>query len=155
MKQITLSLALLTVLSTSAQNFNKPYGVGMAIGEPSGFSVKKFNNTNQAFQFTLGYSTTRNSGINLGVDFLLHDRSFITTDKGYVPLYYGFGAHIKSYKSESQVYARVPLGVAYEFNNYPADIFFEFSPGIAVIPSPELVINVGVGGRFYFYLRSN
>ncbi|MEC8459222.1 MAG: hypothetical protein VXY91_07415 [Bacteroidota bacterium] len=155
MKQITLSLALLTVLSASAQNFNRPYGVGMAIGEPSGFSVKKFNNTNQAFQFTLGYSTTRNSGINLGVDFLLHDRSFITTDKGYVPLYYGFGAHIKSYESESQVYARVPLGVAYEFNNYPADIFFEFSPGVAVIPSPELVINVGVGGRFYFYLRSN
>ncbi len=155
MKQITLSLALLTVLSTSAQNFNRPHGVGMAIGEPSGFSVKKFNNTNQAFQFTLGYSTTRNSGINLGVDFLLHDRSFITTDKGYVPLYYGFGAHIKSYESESQVYARVPFGVAYEFNNYPADIFFEFSPGIAVIPSPELVINVGVGGRFYFYLRSN
>ena len=86
----------------------------------------------------------------MGVDFLLHDYSFINADKGSIPLYYGLGAHIKSYENERQVYARVPLGVAYEFRDYPADIFFEFSPGIAVIPSPELVINVGVGGRFYF-----
>ena len=61
-----------------------------------------------------------------------------------------FHPHIKSYENKSQVDARVPLGVAYEFNYYPADIFFEFSPGIAVIPSPNLVINVGVGARYYF-----
>ena len=150
MKKIILVLALFTAVSASAQDFKGFYGVGIAVGEPSGFSVKKFNNATQAFQYTLGYSTTGNSGINLGVDFLLHDYSFITANKGSIPLYYGLGAHIKSYENESQVYARVPLGVAYYFHDYPADIFFEFSPGIAVIPSPDLVINVGIGARYYF-----
>lgn len=148
MKKIILVLALFNALSASAQHIKGLYGVGIAVGEPTSFSVKKFNNATQAFQYSLGYSTTGNSGVNLGVDFLLHDYSFIITDKGSVPLYYGLGAHINSY--ESMVYARVPLGVAHEFHDYPADIFFEFSPGIAVTPSPGLVINYSVGGRFYF-----
>jgi hypothetical protein len=33
------------------------------------------------------------------------------------------------------------------------DIFFEFSPGLAVIPTPSLVMNFGIGGRFYFDVK--
>ncbi len=153
MKQLIFLLALFTALSTSAQDFKGLYGVGLAVGEPSGFSIKKFNSATHAFQYTLGYSTTGNSGINLGVDFLLHDYEFISANKGSIPLYYGLGAHVKSYENESQIYVRVPLGVSYQFKDFPADVFFEFSPGIAIIPSPNLVVNFGVGGRFYFDIK--
>jgi len=155
MKRALLVIALLGTLTASAQDYKGHYGIGLALGEPSGFSIKKFNNHSEAFQYTLGYSTVDGKeGINIGADFLLHNYDFITAEKGKIPFYYGAGIHIKSYNNAgNQIYARVPLGLAYEVSNFPFDVFFEFAPGIAVIPEPELVTNFAIGGRFYIDLK--
>ena len=155
MKRALLVIAFLGTVTASAQDYKGHYGIGLALGEPSGFSIKKFNNHSEAFQYTLGYSTVDGKeGINIGADFLLHNYDFITAEKGKIPFYYGAGIHIKSYNNAgNQIYARVPLGLAYEVSNFPFDVFFEFAPGIAVIPEPELVTNFAIGGRFYFDLN--
>ena len=155
MKRALLVIALLGTLTASAQDYKGHYGIGLALGEPSGFSIKKFNNHSEAFQYTLGYSTVNGQeGINIGADFLLHNYDFITAEKGKIPFYYGAGIHMKSYNNAgNQIYARVPLGLAYEVSNFPFDVFFEFAPGIAVIPEPELVTNFAIGGRFYIDLN--
>ncbi len=155
MRKIILLFALALGLNVSAQDYKGHYGIGLALGEPSGFSIKKFNNNSEAFQYTLGYSTVKGEeGINIGADFLLHNYDFITAEKGSIPFYYGAGIHLKSYNNAgNQIYARVPLGVAYEVADFPFDVFFEFAPGIAVIPKPELVTNFAIGGRFYFDLN--
>src|SRR6056300_662850 len=152
MKKIILLFTLAIGLSAAAQDYKGHYGIGLALGEPSGFSIKKFNNNSEAFQYTLGYSTVKGEeGINIGADYLLHNYDLITAEKGSIPFYYGAGVHLKSYNtSGNQLYARVPLGVAYEMSDVPLDIFFEFAPGIAVIPEPDLVVNFAVGSRFYF-----
>ncbi|HAP70841.1 MAG TPA: hypothetical protein DCQ41_00120 [Cryomorphaceae bacterium] len=152
MKRVLLIIAFLGTLAAEAQEFKGHYGVGLAIGEPSGFSIKKFINNGEAFQYTLGYSTVKDQeGVNIGADFLLHNYDFITAEKGKIPFYYGAGIHLRSYNDMgNQVYARVPLGLAYEVSDLPLDIFFEFAPGIAVIPQPSLVTNFALGGRFYF-----
>jgi hypothetical protein len=154
MRKIILLFALALGLNVSAQDYKGHYGIGLALGEPSGFSIKKFNNNSEAFQYTLGYSTVKGEeGINIGADFLMHNYDFITAEKGRIPFYYGAGVHLKSYNNAgNQIYARVPLGVAYEVADFPFDVFFEFAPGIAVIPKPELVTNFAIGGRFYFDL---
>jgi len=155
MKKIILLFTLAIGLSAAAQDYKGHYGIGLALGEPSGFSIKKFNNNSEAFQYTFGYSTVKGEeGINIGADFLLHNYDFITAEKGSIPFYYGAGIHLKSYNNAgNQIYARVPLGVAYEVADFPFDVFFEFAPGIAVIPKPELVTNFAIGGRFYFDLN--
>ena len=155
MKKVALAIALTLSVMASAQDYKGQYGIGLALGEPSGFSIKKFNNNSEAFQYTLGYSTIEGrEGINVGADFLLHNYDFITAEKGKIPFYYGAGIHLKSYnKAGNQIYARVPLGLAYEVTDLPLDIFFEFAPGIAVIPEPSLVTNFAIGGRFYFDLN--
>jgi len=155
MKRALLVIAFLGTVTASAQDYKGHYGIGLALGEPSGFSIKKFNNHSEAFQYTLGYSTVDGEeGINIGADFLLHNYDFITAEKGKIPFYYGAGIHMKSYNNAgNQIYARVPLGLAYEVSNFPFDVFFEFAPGIAVIPEPELVTNFAIGGRFYFDLN--
>lgn len=153
MKKLLLLSAIIFGLSASAQDYKGHYGIGLAVGEPSGFSIKKFNNSSEAFQYTIGYSVGENSGINIGVDYLLHNYDYISAERGSIPLYYGLGVHVKSYENNSQVYARVPLGIAYELHELPLDIFFEFSPGLAVIPTPSLVMNFGIGGRFYFDVK--
>ncbi len=152
MKRALLIIAFLGTLAATAQEYKGHYGVGLAIGEPSGFSIKKFIKKREAFQYTLGYSTVKGQqGINIGADFLLHNYDFITAEKGKIPFYYGAGIHLRSYNDMgNQVYARIPLGLAYEVSDLPLDIFFEFAPGIAVIPQPSLVTNFALGGRFYF-----
>jgi hypothetical protein len=155
MKIKLLTLALMLGLAASAQDYKGHFGIGLALGEPSGFSIKKFNNRSEALQYTLGYSTLKGQeGINIGADFLLHNYDFITAEKGSIPFYYGAGIHLKSYNSSgNQLYMRVPLGVAYEVANFPLDVFFEFAPGIAVIPQPQLVTNFAIGGRFYIDIK--
>ena len=155
MKKVALAIALTLSVMASAQDYKGQYGIGLALGEPSGFSIKKLNNNSEAFQYTLGYSTIEGrEGINIGADFLLHNYDFITAEKGKIPFYYGAGIHLKSYNNAgNQIYARVPLGLAYEVTDLPLDIFFEFAPGIAVIPEPSLVKNFAIGGRFYFDLN--
>lgn len=155
MKKLWIVLALATGLSAAAQDYKGHYGIGLALGEPSGFSIKKFNNRAEAFQYTVGYSfVSGQEGLNVGADYLLHNYDFITAEKGKIPFYYGAGVHIKSYKNAgNQLYARVPLGVAYEMNDLPLDIFFEFAPGVAVLPTPSLVTNFAIGGRVYFDVK--
>ena len=155
MKKTLLLVVFAMAFTAAAQDYKGHYGIGLALGEPSGFSIKKFNNNNEAFQYTLGYSAVKGQeGINIGADYLLHNYDFITTEKGRIPFYYGGGIHLKSYNDAgNQLYARVPLGVAYEAVEFPIDVFFEFAPGVAVLPSPTLVTNFAIGARFYFDVR--
>ena len=155
MKKLFTVATILIGLQVVAQDYKGHYGIGLALGEPSGFSVKKFTDGTQAFQYMVGYSLeSGEEGLSLGVDYLLHNYDIITAEKGSIPLYYGLGIHLKSYNDDgSQLYARVPLGVAYEISDFPADLFFEFAPGIAVLPAPALVTNFAIGGRFYFDIK--
>lgn len=156
MKKTLLLVVFAMAFTAAAQDHKGHYGIGLALGEPSGFSIKKFNNNNnEAFQYTLGYSAVKGQeGINIGADYLLHNYDFITAEKGRIPFYYGGGIHLKSYNDAgNQLYARVPLGVAYEAADLPVDVFFEFAPGVAVLPSPALVTNFAIGARFYFDVR--
>ena len=156
MKRALLVIAFLGTFAATAQDYKGHYGIGLALGEPSGFSIKKFNNNSEAFQYTLGYSTVpENRNIQVGVDFLLHNYDFIIAEKGKVPVYYGAGIHMLSDISEGNtLFVGVPLGIAYEVTDFPLDIFFEFAPGIEVLPEPKFIIrNFAIGGRFYFDLN--
>ena len=157
MKKLLTVAVVLIGLQALAQDYKGHYGVGLALGEPSGFSVKKFTDGEQAFQYTLGYSfVTDKESLVFGADYLLHNYDIITAEKGRISLYYGFGLFLSYDRSESskgEVYARIPLGVAYEISDFPADVFFEFAPGIAVFPTPSIVTNFAIGGRFYFDIK--
>jgi hypothetical protein len=39
-------------------------------------------------------------------------------------------------------------------NDLPLDVFFEFAPGIAVLPAPNLVTNFAIGARYYFDVKA-
>ena len=98
MKKTLLLVVFAMAFTAAAQDYKGHYGIGLALGEPSGFSIKKFNNNNEALQYTLGYSAVKGQeGINIGADYLLHNYDFITAEKGRIPFYYGGGIHLKSY----------------------------------------------------------
>ena len=59
MKKALVLVVLALTFNAAAQDYKGHYGIGLALGEPSGFSIKKFNNNNEAFQYTLGYSAVK------------------------------------------------------------------------------------------------
>ena len=98
MKKLLTVSVILIGLQALAQDYKGHYGIGLALGEPSGFSVKKFTDGEQAFQYTVGYSLIKGEeGLSLGVDYLFHNYDIITAEKGSIPFYYGLGIHLKSY----------------------------------------------------------
>ena len=159
MKKALVLVVLALTFNAAAQDYKGHYGIGLLIGEPIGISIKKFNNNNEAFQYTLGYSAVdKEEGVNIGADYLLHNYDIITAERGRIPLYYGGGIHFKSYNEEgNQLYARVTLGVAYEVTDFPVDLFFEFAPGLSLLRISDeyglVVPNYGIGARLYFDVR--
>ena len=95
MRKLLTVAAILIGLQVVAQDYKGHYGIGLALGAPSGFSVKKFTDGTQAFQYMVGYNLiSGQEGLSLGVDYLLHDYDIITAEKGSIPLYYLSLIHI-------------------------------------------------------------
>ncbi len=47
--------------------------------------------------------------------------------------------------------AEVPLGVVWNFQQLPVDIFLEVAPGVAILPGPFFAARGAVGFRFFFF----
>lgn len=144
---------------------NKTFGLGIMLGAPSGLSGKYFYAADKAFDFgigAIGYYRGRD-GIHLHFDHLWHPLSFTSTPAFELPLYIGVGARVFDFDDDrdnndfdgTAIGVRVPVGIAFDFNNHPLDIFIEFVPVLDFInydndDDVDFDINVAVGIRYYF-----
>jgi hypothetical protein len=110
---------------------NKTFGLGLMIGFPTGLSGKYFVSSDGAFDFGVGLIGGRNrDGLHLHFDYLWHPVTLVKTEPFYLPLYFGLGARLFDWEDDDNdddfnVGLRVPVGVAFDFNNVPLDIFLE------------------------------
>jgi hypothetical protein len=119
-----------------ASNFhaNKTFGLGVMLGAPSGLSGKYFLTDSTALDFGIGtidhYYANRN-GLHLHLDYLVHPLSLVSAEAFELPLYVGIGGRLWDFDYNRAGYTgralglRVPLGIAFDFNNVPLDIFVE------------------------------
>ncbi len=122
--------------SRKAKKFeaNKTFGLGFMIGAPTGFSGKYFYAPSKAFDFgvgAIGYYRGRN-GLHLHFDHLWHPVSLASTPDFELPLYLGIGARFFSFDDRDNFHGtafglRGPIGIAFDLNNVPIDIFFELA----------------------------
>jgi hypothetical protein len=113
---------------------NKTFGIGLMVGAPSGLSGKYYYAGNKAFDFGLGgvrYYRHRD-GFQLHVDHLWHPVSLASTRDFELPLYLGIGARLFDFDyggvdDAVAVGLRAPIGIAFDLNNTPLDIFLEFA----------------------------
>jgi len=130
-----------------AQRFeaNKTFGLGIMLGAPTGLSGKYFLGPDTALDFGLGtiYGYRDRRGVHLHLDFLWHPVNLVKTRPFELPLYFGIGGRLLSgrrcyhwdphgycdyyYDHYTALGARVPVGIAFDFNNVPIDIFLEFA----------------------------
>ena len=148
---IKFLFASVFILSLSATTFSQDSGagVGVILGEPTGVSFKYWTHSSGAFAGAAAWSFVDEGAFHIHIDYILHNFDLIKIPEGRLPFYYGIGGRIKASK-DARIGARVPLGLAYLFNNAPVDIFLEVVPLLDLAPKTAFRINAAIGARYYF-----
>jgi hypothetical protein len=144
---ITILFSLIIISSINAQS--NGIGVGLIAGEPTGISGKYWTGSTTAFDAALAWSFVDENAFQIHADYLFHNIRLITIQDGKLPFYYGIGARLKT-ANDIKLGVRVPLGLAYLFQNVPIDIFVEVVPILDIIPKTDFQINAALGARYFF-----
>jgi len=148
---------------------NKQFGLGLELGDVTGLTGKYYLSPNSAIDFGIGafgYYGWRDryvgGGLHLYMDYLYHPVSLASTAPFELPLYFGIGARLWSYNYDFDdrrdrdfaLGVRAPLGIAFDFNNVPIDIFVQFAFTIDAIHRYYDDFYFGaefsIGLRYYF-----
>jgi hypothetical protein len=147
---------------------NKTFGLGLELGYPDGLNGKYFLSDSGALDFGLGYVYNHyyaGDGLNLYVDYLWHPLVLASADAFELPLYVGVGGRFWDFNyacdrngnncdGGSAIGVRVPVGISFDFNNVPLDIFVQVAPTLDFFRRYNRDVYLGiwpsVGIRFWF-----
>jgi hypothetical protein len=129
---------------------NKTFGIGLELGEPSGINGKYFVGPSTAIDFGVGYIYRhyyyeRGEGLHLYADLLFHPVVLARNPTFELPLYVGPGLRYWDFAwcdgnnctfRGSAIGVRVPVGLSFDFNNVPLDIFIQLVPTIDFVSGP-------------------
>jgi hypothetical protein len=150
MKKAALILVLFGCLAgLSFADSNHNLGVGVILGEPTGLSFKLWSKQTVAWDAGAAWSFVNGGFFQIHSDFLLHNFKLFRVETGRMSLFYGVGGRVK-FAEDTTVSLRIPVGLAYEFEKTPIEIFLEVVPMLDLIPATEVQMAGGVGFRYYF-----
>lgn len=145
MSRLILALALLSIALPAAAN----PGLGIIVGEPTGFSFKLWTDSGFALDGAAAWSFAGDPALHIHGDLLRHRYDLVEVDGDGLPLYYGIGARVKLIDGDDLVGIRVPLGLDYVFDDGRFDLFFELVPTMNVVPNTDFSLNAGLGFRYW------
>jgi hypothetical protein len=138
------------------------FGLGIIVGEPTGFSGKLWISGTSAFDAAIGWSfvdtsTQANQSFNaqkpllqFHLDYLFHIQDPFKVPAGRFFAYLGAGGRIEILNPGVSVGIRIPFGLLYFPPGVPLDIFLEIVPVMEVIPATVFTGNGGLGVRWFF-----
>ncbi|HEU0031298.1 MAG TPA: hypothetical protein VFQ53_11735 [Kofleriaceae bacterium] len=120
---------------------NGKFGLGLELGGPSGLNGKYFLTDSTALNFGIGwiddhyYYDNGRDGLHLYIDHLWHPVLLASTEPFLLPFYVGVGVRVWDFDDRDNRFdddgtaigVRAPLGIAFDFNNVPLDIFVQFA----------------------------
>ena len=149
---------------------NKQFGLGFELGEPDGLNGKYFLAPSGALDFGIGYIYDHyyyGDGLHLYADYLWHF-SLASNPSFELPFYVGPGLRFWRFDycvqnacnyGGSAVGIRLPLGISFDFNNSPIDIFLQVVPTLDFLGGDyysrygdrlHFGVDGSVGIRFWF-----
>lgn len=144
---------------------NKTFGLGLELGAPTGITGKYFLSADRALDFGVGtiYNYFDRYGLHLYGDYLFHPISLASAAEFELPLYIGLGGRLWDFEDRGgagdpdDAFAlgfRVPVGIAFDFNNVPLDIFVQVVPVLDFFfgyrRSAYIDLDASVGIRYWF-----
>ena len=150
---LTLAFAMMVMapneVKAQANGNGGKLGVGVMLGEPTGISIKSWNNSRSAFDVGAAWSFAgNNDAIHLHGDYLLH--SWLNVEKGDLAFYYGIGARVVLSDPDAKAGVRVPFGLNYIIPDSRVDVFVEAVPILNLTPNTGFDGNGALGIRYYF-----
>jgi hypothetical protein len=145
-------LFVLLILSANIFAQDKGFGVGVTIGEPSGFTAKYWVSESNAIDGGIGYSVVKlDNRIFLYADYLWH-KNYFTSEGDKIPFHFGLGFSLRS-ESHLQNYLglRGVVGISWYFKSVPIDIFLEGAGILNFLPLTSFNPNLDLGCRYYFH----
>jgi hypothetical protein len=126
-----------------------PVELGGMVGEPTGLSAKFWTTENTALTAAAAWSFVDDEAFHFHADVTTHDFGLFQVDKGELGLYYGLGGRILVEEDDDDRFGfRVPVGLAYLFENAPVTLFGEVAPLLDVAPETDFTMNGALGVRF-------
>ena len=160
-----LCLTQIASAKDAGRDASRDFGLGVVVGGPTAITAKYWLDHERALDGGIAFSV--NDYILLYGDYLWHyPRPFKHSDPFFsnVNFYLGLGANLAittSDRSNTDYYlgkrsgsvglsARVPFGLEWKPADPPLGVFVEIVPGISVIPSTSVIVQGGIGIRYYF-----
>lgn len=151
-KLLVASLLMLSAVPFARAAAPGPFGLGLVLIDPTGLSGNYYYEKQRSFAAALGWSSDH---LRLNLDHLWYRRDIIVIDRTPIDLYYGVGGRFYQHEkrngdNESEIGVRVPVGVSYIFRKVPIQLFGELGPALILIDDSAFIIDISIGGRFYF-----
>lgn len=156
-----LIITVVALTTTVYSQVRSDWGLGITLGDPTGFTAKYNVNQTNAWNFNIGSSYF--GEVRLGADYLWHFDPF---NSQYVAMHAGFGGVLGFGDGKSVIFVhgnddyfvrdnevgvgvRGLVGIDFYPGSSPFEIFFEMGPLIGFVPETGSAFDVAVGFRFY------
>lgn len=140
-------------------------GVGVILGEPTGFTGKFWLSSDRAVDAGLAFSLS--DFVLLYGDYLFHFPGAFGRSNAFLHQltpYVGLGAELfvsentantngkyfTANNSSVDFGVRIPLGIEWKIPRSPVGVFVELVPGLGLLPGTFGFFQGGIGARFYF-----
>ncbi|HTK82027.1 MAG TPA: hypothetical protein VL633_07025 [Bacteroidota bacterium] len=148
---VLLVLLSLLALPATGRSQGSGFGVGVIVGEPTGFSFKGWMDSKSAIDAGLAWSFVRGTSFHVHADYLFHSFGVFNSEET-IPLYFGVGGRIKTVSGgDARLGVRGVIGIGYFFKDAPVDLFLEVAPVLDLTPATEMQVNAGFGARYFFH----
>ena len=142
-------LLFVILLAGSATATEDDFGLGIIIGEPTGFSGKLWTSSTTAVDGAIAWSFNGDNALHLHADYLTHRFNLIHVDQGRMAVHFGIGGRLK-FDDDDSFGIRFPVGLTYMVANSPFDVFLEVVPLLDIAPDTEFNPNAAIGMRYFF-----
>jgi hypothetical protein len=150
MRSLVWTLVFLAIPAISTAE-GGPFGLGIALGEPTGICGKYILTPRNAIAGAVAWSLDSDTDLHLQGDYLYHWYDEISVTKGRLPIVAGVGGRIRFRDDGDDDFGiRFPVGLTYLFDDAPFDAFVEIDPILELAPDTDFDLEAAIGGRFYF-----
>ena len=161
-KYLTATICLFVGLQAQAKG--GPWGLGVILANPTGFSGKYRFSEKNSLDAALGYSFGRSDNITLHSTYIWEFSESIRLDNVGISHYFGVGGTFYSRNRNDPppfwadnraddtlaLAARGLAGLNYYFNDPAIEVFAELALNFFFVPSTHVDLGLAIGGRYYF-----
>ena len=150
-KVLTVSflLILFCISNLVAKPGNHSSGIGLVLGNPTGFSFKFSDTGSTHFNAALSWSLKKETNLYLHTDYIFKRFSPVHfSPKFSMTPTMGIGGRIET--KEGELGLRIPLGLYHKFKENLFDLFIELAPTLNLVPKTDFEIGAALAVRYLF-----